>query len=108
MPFGLTNAPATLWEMIDTIFKDVEGWIWYLDDILTYGWEKEAEHEKLDKQVLQLCIQCGLAVNLHKSEFNIHKTVFLGHMINGQQIQMDPSKLETMSKWPVPTKEKEV
>ena len=44
MPFGLTNAPATFQEMIDTIFKDEEGCVWYMDDILIYGGTTEAEH----------------------------------------------------------------
>ena len=29
-------------------------------------------------------------------------------VINGQEVKMNPSKLETMSKWPIPTKKKEV
>jgi len=108
MPFGLTNAPATFQEMMDVVFKDMEGCIWYLDDILTYGGETEAEHQRLVEQVLQRCVQHGLAVNLSKSEFHVKETIFLVHIINGSQIQMDPTKLETMSKWPVPTKKKEV
>ena len=44
MPFGLTNAPLSFQEMMDTIFKDMEGCIWYLDDILIYGGDTEAEH----------------------------------------------------------------
>ena len=30
------------------------------------------------------------------------------HVINAQDVKMDPSKLETMSKWPIPIKKKEV
>jgi len=108
MPFGLTNAPATFQEMIDTIFKDMEGCIWYLDDFLIYGGDSEEEHQQLVEQVLQQCIKHSLAVNLTKSEFHVQETLFLGHMINGQQVQMDPTKLEAMSKWPTPTKKKEV
>jgi len=108
MPFGLTNAPATFQEMMDTVFKDMEGCIWYLDDILIYGGDSEEEHQHLVEQILQQCIKHGLAVNLTKSEFHVQETLFLGHIINGQQVQMDPTKLEAMSKWPTPTKKKEV
>jgi len=108
MPFGLTNTPASFQEMMDTIFKDIVGCIWYLDDILIFGGTIEAEHQALVKQVLQLCINHGLAVNLPKSEFHVQQTLFLGHIINGKQVQMDPSKLEAISKWPTPTKKKEV
>ena len=36
------------------------------------------------------------------------KRLFLGHVINSEEVKMDPSKLETMSKWPIPTKKKKV
>jgi len=107
-PFGLTNTPAIFQEMIDTIFKDMEGCIWCLDDILIYGGDLEEEHQQLVEQVLQQCIQHGFTVNLTKCEFHVQETLFLGHIINWQQVQMDPTKLEAMSKWPTPTKKKEV
>ena len=108
MPFGLTNAPASFQEMMDTILKDMEGCIWYLNDILIYGGYTKAEHQAIVEKVLQQCVEHRLAVNLLKSEFHVQETIFLGHVINGQEVKMDPLKLETMSKWPIPTKKKEV
>ena len=108
MPFGLTNAPASFQDMMDTIFKDMEGCIWYLDDILIYGGDTEGEHQAIVEKVLLQCIEHGLAVNLLKSKFHVKETIFLVHVINGQEVKMDPSKLETMSKWPMPTMKKEV
>ena len=77
MPFELTNAPATFEEMMHTLFKDMEGYVWYLDDILIYVVHTEEEHQKIVQKVLQLCIDHGLAVNLGKSEFHVYKTIFL-------------------------------
>ena len=108
MPFGLTNARPTFQEMMDTIFKDEEGCVWYMYDILIYGGTIEAEHQAYVEKVLQQCVKHGVAVNLTKSEFHGHETIFLGHIVNGSQVQMDPAKLYTMSKWPLPTKKKEV
>ena len=108
MPCGLTNAPASLQEMMDTIFKDMEGCICYLDDILIYGGDTEAEHQAIVEKVLQQCIEHGLLVNVLKSEFHVKETIFLEQVINGQEVKMDPSKLKTMSKWPTSTKKKEV
>ena len=108
MPFGLTNAPASFQEMMDAIFKDMEGCIWYLNNILIHGGDTEAENQAIVEKVLQQCVEHGLAVNLLKSEFHVKKTIFLWHVINGQEVKMDPSKLENMSKWPIPTKKKEV
>ena len=108
MPFGLTNASASFQEMMDTMFKDMEVCICYLDNILIYSSDTKVEHQVIVEKVLQQCVEHGLAVNLLKSEFHVKETRFLVHVINGQEVKMDPSKLETMSKWAIPTKKKEV
>ena len=53
MPFGVTNVPASFQEMIDTILKDMEGCIWYLDDFLIYAGDMEAEHQAIVEKVRQ-------------------------------------------------------
>ena len=63
MPFGLTNAPASFKEMMDTIFSDMEGCIWYLDDILIYGSSTKAKHQAIVAKVLQEYVEQWLAVN---------------------------------------------
>ena len=108
MPFVLTNAPATFQEIMDTLFKDDEGCVWYMDDILIYGGTIEAEHLAFIEKVLQQCVKHGSAVILTKSEFHEHETILQGYIVNGSQVQMDPAKLDTMFKWPVPTKKKAV
>ena len=108
MPFGLTNAAALFQEMMDTIFKDTERCIKYLNNILINGGYTEAEHQARVEKVLQQCVEHGPAVNLQKREFHVKGTIFVGHVINNQEVKMDPSKLETMSKWSIPTTRKEV
>ena len=94
--------------MIDTIFEDMEGSIWYLNDILIYGSNTEGEHQAIVEKVLQWYVEHRLAVNLLKRELHVHEAIFLVHVINGPVVKMDPSKLETMFKWLIPTKKKEV
>ena len=108
MPFTWTNAPATFQEMMYKIFKDEEGCIWYMDDILMYGGVTEAEHQGFVEKVLQQCVTHELEVNPSKFEFHVHETIFIGHIVNGSQVPTDSAKLETMFKWPVPTRKKEV
>ena len=98
MPFVLTNDPATFQEMLGRIFKDEESCIWYMDDIHIYRASTEAKHQAFVHKVLQQCVNYGLAVNLTKSEFHVHETIFLYHIVNRSQVQMDPAKLETMHK----------
>ena len=76
MLLGLTNAPASFQEMMDTIFKDMEGCIWYLVDIRIYGGDTEAEHQAIVEEVLQQRVEHGLAVNLLKSEFHVSEIMF--------------------------------
>ena len=77
MLFGLTNAPANFQEMMDEILKDVEGVLWYLDNILNYGGLIEAEHQQVVERVLQKLLEYGLTINLEKSVFYVHGVDFL-------------------------------
>ena len=108
MIFGMTNTPTSFQEMIDTMFNDMEACIWYLDSILIYGGNTEAEHQAIVEKVLQHYVKHGLAVNLLKSKFHVYKTIFLEHVINGQEVKIHAAKLETMPKWPILTKKKQV
>ena len=98
MPFGLSNATALYQEMIDTIFKEVEACIRYLDYILIYSGDAKAEQQAIVVKVLQQCVEHELAVNLLKSELHVKETIFLGHHINGPEVKMDPLNLETIFK----------
>ena len=108
MPFGLSNAPASFQEMMDEIFEGQEGTLWYLDDILIHGGKTEKEHQMIVEQVLKRCLQHDLAFNLDKSEFHKTEVEFLGHVINGTNIQMQQKKVDAIVKWKTPTKKKEV
>ena len=44
MLFGLTNTLASFQGIIDTIFKDTKGYIWYLDNIFIFDSNTEEEH----------------------------------------------------------------
>ena len=90
--------------MMDTIFKDMEGYIGYLDNTLICGGNAEAEHQVIVEKVLQQRIEHRLAVNLPKSKIHAKQTILLVHVINGQDVKMDPSKLESIFKWPISTK----
>ena len=81
-PFGLPNAPATLQEMMDTIFMDEQSCAWYMYDILIYVAQTEAEHQAYLEKILEQCVNHGLAVNLTKSEFHVHETIFLSYIVN--------------------------
>ena len=108
MPFGLTNTAAWFQHMTNTIFKDMEGYIWYINNIRISAGNIEAEHQAIVEKKLQQCVKDGLVVNLLKNKFHIHETIFLRHVIDSQEVNIDPAKLENMCKWPIPTRKKEI
>ena len=77
-------------------------------DILIDRVTTEGEHDTFVEKVLQQCAKHWLAVNLSKSQLHVHVSIFPGQIDNGSQVPMDPARLKSMAKWPVPTKEKEV
>ena len=110
MPFSLTNAPASFQEMMDEIFEgdDEYGMLWYIDNMLIHGGKTEEEHQRLVEYVLKKCLDHGLAINLKKSEFYKSEVDFLGHVINGQSISIQPQKVNEILQWQTPTKKKEI
>ena len=40
---------------------------------------------------------------MSKYRFGVDEIDYLGHIISDQGVRIDPSKLEAMSKWPIPT-----
>ncbi|GJY01594.1 hypothetical protein Tco_0359746 [Tanacetum coccineum] len=73
MLFGLTNAPAT--------------------------WEEHEAHLGL---VLELLKKEKLYAKFSKCEFWLREVQFLGHLINGNRIHVDPSKIGAVKNWKAP------
>jgi hypothetical protein len=74
----------------------------YLDDILIFNSTLE-EHISHLKQVLDTLKRHQLLANLKKCEFGRQSLVYLGHMIGGGELKIDPMKIEAISKWLTPT-----
>ncbi|GJS20318.1 reverse transcriptase domain-containing protein [Tanacetum coccineum] len=79
MPFGLTNAPAT-----------------------------REEHEMHLGLVLELLKNKKLYAKFFKCKFWLREVHFLGHVINGDDIHVDPSKIEYVKNWKAPRTPSEV
>ncbi|KAL0159663.1 hypothetical protein M9458_043388, partial [Cirrhinus mrigala] len=50
----------------------------------------------------------GLTINLKKSKFCLSEITFLGHVVSTKGVSADPSKVEAIQSYPVPTNIKEV
>ncbi|GJZ24090.1 reverse transcriptase domain-containing protein [Tanacetum coccineum] len=99
MPIGLTNAPAIFMDMMNRVCRSYldKFVIVFIDDILIYSKTRE-EHEEHLGLVLELLKKERLYAKFSKCELWLQEVQFLGHVINGDGIHVDPSKIEAIAK----------
>nr|GFC97631.1 putative reverse transcriptase domain-containing protein [Tanacetum cinerariifolium] len=104
MPFGLTNDHAVFMDLMNRIFHEYldKFVIVFINDILVYS-KSEEEHEQHLRIVLEILRQKKLYAKFSKCEFWLQQVTFLGHVVSADGINMDPSKVEAITKCPRPT-----
>ncbi|KAL2252601.1 UNVERIFIED_CONTAM: Retrovirus-related Pol polyprotein from transposon 17.6 [Sesamum indicum] len=109
MPFGLTNAPAAFMALMNRTFQEYLDHfvIVFIDDILEYSRDRD-EHEQHLRIVLQILEEKELYAKLSKYEFWVNQVVFLGHVVSGDGVMPDPSKVKAIMEWRVPKNATEV
>jgi hypothetical protein len=98
--FGLTNAPAYFMKLMNKVFmEELDRFVVvFIDDILIYS-ESTEEHLRV---MLERLRQQKLYAKFSKCEFWMEKVAFLGHMLSAEGIAVDPSKVESVTKWEQP------
>ncbi|GJS20600.1 putative reverse transcriptase domain-containing protein [Tanacetum coccineum] len=99
MPFGLTNAPAMFMDLMNRVCRSYldKFVIVFIDDILIYSKTQE-EHVEHLRLVLEQLKKEKLYAKFSKCESWQREVWFLGHVINGNEIHVDPSKIEAIAK----------
>jgi hypothetical protein len=109
LPFGLTNAPGVFMSLMNGVFREyLDKFVQvFIDDILIYSRTTE-EHDEHLRLVLQCLQEHKLYGKLSKCSFYQSWIHYLGHVISGEGIAVDPAKVEAIIEWPAPTNVTEV
>ena len=100
MPFGLTNAPAYFMSMMNNVFMEFLNRfvVVFIDDILVYS-KNEEEHEEHLCLILEKLREHKLYAKFSKCEFWLNTVGFLGHIVSGEGIAVDPAKVSAVTDW---------
>ena len=104
MSFGMTNAPTYFMSMMNKVLMEFldKFVVVFIDDILVYS-KNEEEHKEHLRLVLKKLREHQLYAKFSKCEFWLKEVGFLGHVILGDGIAVDPSKVEAVTEWKAPT-----
>lgn len=98
MPQGLTNSPATFMRMMMSIFgnENFTSLLCYLDDLMVYAPSEQVALERLHMVFSRLAAN-NLKLAPKKYHFLRRTVKFLGHIISGDGVRADPSKVEAIN-----------
>ena len=109
LPFGLCNAPSIFQRLMDLILTGLQ-WsscLVYLDDIIILG-KNFADHIHNVQLVLHRIKDAGFKLQPTKCHFFRKAVSYLGHIVSEQGVAVDPSKVDKIKLWPIPTSSCEV
>lgn len=103
MPFGLMNAPATFQATMNDIFRPYlrKFVLVFFDDILIYSRDIE-EHQMHLRMILSVLVEHCFVANQAKCRFGCAQIDYLGHIISGEGVAVDPEKVKCILAWPTP------
>jgi hypothetical protein len=109
MSFGLTNAPAVFMDTMNRVFDDYldQFMVVFIDDILIYSKSQEDHQVHLQKALERLRRE-KLYAKFSKCAFWLEKVAFLGHVISGEGVTVDPEKVSAVVDWRRPVNAQEI
>ena len=103
MPVGIHSAQEVLHKRLHELFHDLDGVETDIDDIL--AWERTVEeHDEMFEKTLQRARQSNLDLKLNPDKCKIRSTevLYIGHVLTGDGLMLDASKLEAILEMQAP------
>ena len=109
MPFGLCNAPSTFQRAMNLVLR---GMTWktvlaFLDDVLVMG-KDFSEHMTNLRDVLDRFREHNLKLKPRKCSLFQTEVKFLGRIVTGDSVSVDPASQEAVKSWPTPKRTRDV
>jgi hypothetical protein len=103
MPFGLTNVPATFQALMNDVLRPFlrQFVLVFFDNILVFS-SSWAEHLHHLREVLAVLRTNKLYLQRSKCSFGESSVAYLGHVVSGNGVAMDVSKVQAVTEWPRP------
>ena len=108
LPMGLCNSASTFQRLMNMVLSGLtySSCLVYLDDIIVMAPSIE-EHNRRLAEVFSRIWAAKLKLRPDKCTILQREVTFLGHVVSGNGITMDPRKLEIVRSWPTPRNLKE-
>ena len=109
LPMGLCNSAATFQRLMNMVLAGLNysSCLVYLDDVIVMAATVEEHNQRL-KEVLERLRMAKLKLRPDKCRVLQREVLFLGHIVTGAGIALDPKKLEVIQNWPTPQSVREV
>ena len=92
LPMGINIAPEIFQRKMNELIADLNGVTCYMDDIIVHG-KSLSDHDLILNELIQRLRKVGLKLNKEKCKFRQDRVEFLGHVLSGNGIEMDPQKV---------------
>jgi hypothetical protein len=101
-PMGLLGCPASFQRLMETVLRNINNVLVYIDDILLHTSTHE-EHLQVLEKVFERLYQNHLKVNLNKCVFGKKEVSYLGFMLTPEGIKPGRNKLQAIRDAQPPT-----
>ncbi len=104
MPMGISNAPPSFQRLMELVLRGLHWSICliYLDDIIVYSADF-VQHLKHLREVFRRFRSAGLKLKPSKCHLACASVTFLGHRVSSAGVEPDPSNVDKIRTWPIPT-----